>query len=126
MAKRVKLDLEYIFKASPNILFQFLTVPTCLVRWFCDEADEQDDFFYFNWNGAVQAAKIIDFIEEERLRLQWEDAEEGEYLEYRIYKSRITEETILEVTDFCDDNEINDQKKLWESTIKNLKNAMGA
>lgn len=126
MAKRVKLQLEYIFRSSPTILFQFLTMPACLVRWFCDEADEQDDFFYFVWNGSVQAAEIIDFIEEERLRLRWEDAESDEYLEYKIYKSPITDETVMEITDFCDDNEIQDQTKLWDSTIKNLKNAMGS
>jgi uncharacterized protein YndB with AHSA1/START domain len=126
MAKRVKLQLEYIFRSSPTILFQFLTMPACLVRWFCDEADEQDDFFYFVWNGSVQAAEIIDFIEEERLRLRWEDAEPDEYLEYKIYKSPITDETVMEITDFCDDNEIQDQTKLWDSTIKNLKNAMGS
>lgn len=125
MAKRVKLQLEYIFRSSPTILFQFLTMPACLVRWFCDEADEQDDFFYFVWNGSVQAAEIVDFIEEERLRLRWEDAEPSEYLEYKIYKSPITDETVMEITDFCDDNEIQDQTKLWDSTIKNLKNAMG-
>lgn len=126
MAKRVKLQLEYIFRSSPTILFQFLTMPACLVRWFCDEADEQDDFFYFVWNGSVQAAEIIDYIEEERLRLRWEDAEPDEYLEYKIYKSPITDETVMEITDFCDDNEVQDQTKLWDSTIKNLKNAMGS
>ncbi len=125
MAKRVKLQLEYIIKTSPAILFQFLTTPACLVRWFCDEADEQDDFLYFSWNGSVQVAEIVDFIEEERLLLRWEDADEEEFLEYRIYKSRITEETVMEITDFCDDNEIKDQTKLWDSTVKSLKNAMG-
>jgi uncharacterized protein YndB with AHSA1/START domain len=126
MAARVKLQLEYIIKTSPAILFQFLTTPPCLVRWFCDEADEQDDCFYFAWNGSVQVAEIIDFIEEERLRLRWEDAEdEDEYLEYRIYKSPITDETIMEITDFCDDNETKDQTKLWDSTVKSLKGAMG-
>lgn len=126
MAKRVKLELEYIIKSSPSILFQFLTMPVCLVRWFCDEADDQDDFFYFGWNGSVQVAEIVDFIEDERLRLRWEDADEDEYLEYRITKSPITEETILEITDFCDEGDVKDQTKLWESTIKTLKSEMGA
>ncbi|MFZ4544080.1 MAG: START-like domain-containing protein [Saprospiraceae bacterium] len=126
MAKRVKLQLEYIFRSSPTILFQFLTMPACLVRWFCDEADEQDEFFYFGWNGSVQAAAILDFIEEERLRLRWEDAEPDEYLEYKIYKSPITDETVMEITDFCDETEIKDQTKLWDSTVKSLKSAMGS
>jgi uncharacterized protein YndB with AHSA1/START domain len=126
MAKRVKLELEYIIKSSPSILFQFLTMPVCLVRWFCDEADDQDDYFYFGWNGSVQVAEIVDFIEDERLRLRWEDADEEEYLEYRITKSPITEETILEITDFCDEGDVKDQTKLWDSTIKTLKSEMGA
>ncbi|MFZ1786900.1 MAG: START-like domain-containing protein, partial [Saprospiraceae bacterium] len=37
--RREKIDLEFIFKASPAIVYQFLTQPACLVRWFCDAVD---------------------------------------------------------------------------------------
>ena len=38
-----------------------------------------------------------------------------------MYKSNITNETILELTDWCDDDEVDEQKDLWEEQMKKLK-----
>ncbi|HMP31438.1 MAG TPA: START-like domain-containing protein, partial [Saprospiraceae bacterium] len=78
---RVKIDLEFIFKASPAIVYQFLTEPTCLVRWFCEEADVNNELITFTWDGYDQEAEILEDIEEEKLKLRWLDADdEDEYL----------------------------------------------
>lgn len=122
---RVQIKMEYIFRASPAILYTFLTTPSCLIRWFCEESDVQGDTFTFTWDGADEVAELIDDIEEERLKFQWEDGEEGEYLEYKMYKSDVTNETILEVYDWCDDDEVDSQRDLWESQIKVLKQECG-
>lgn len=124
--ERVQINLEFIFRASPKILYQFLTTPSCLIRWFCDEIDIQDDTYTFMWSGAEEVAELIDDIEEERLRFKWEDADsEEEYLEFRFSKSPVTAETILEITDWCDEDEVDDQKQLWESQIKVLRQEAG-
>ena len=61
----------------------------------------------FVWSGSEEVAELIDDIEEERLRFKWEDADdEEEYLEFNISKSPVTGETILEITDFCDEDEV--------------------
>lgn len=118
--KRVSFDIEFIFRASPAILYQFITTPSCLVRWFCDEVDINGEKYTFTWQGADEDAEMIDDIEEERVRFKWDDAEENEYLEFRMYKSDVTNETILEITDFCDDNEVGETKELWNSQVKTL------
>lgn len=124
--KRVKIELEFIFRASPTILYKFLTTPSCLIRWFCDEVDIQGETFTFVWSGADEVAELIDDIEDERIRFKWEDADdEEEYLEFRMRKSPVTNETILEITDYCDDGEGDDQRQLWESQIKVLKQETG-
>ena len=64
--KRVSFDLEFIFRASPTILYKFLTTPSCLIRWFCDEVDIQGETFTFSWSGAEEAAEMLDDIEDER------------------------------------------------------------
>ena len=46
---RIKIDLEYIFKTSPAIIYNFVTTPACLVRWYCDEVDITNDVFKFYW-----------------------------------------------------------------------------
>lgn len=123
--KRIPVDLEYIFKASPAILYKFLTTPACLVRWFCDGVDINGDIYTFTWNGSDEDAEVVDDIEEERIRFVWEDADEGEYLEFRMYRSPVTEETVLEITDFTDEKEVEDLRRLWDSQIKNLRQETG-
>jgi len=122
---RVKIEMEFIFRASPNMLHQFLTLPENLVRWFADGVDISDDVYTFNWEGSEESATLLDDIEEERLRFKWEDSEEGEYFEFRMYISDITRQTILEITDFCDKGEEKEQKDLWAKQIQGLHNACG-
>lgn len=123
--KRVSFDMEFIFRASPAILYKFLTTPSCLIRWFCDEVDIIGDTYTFSWNGAEEVAELIDDIEEERLRFRWEEAAYGEFLEFRMYKSPVTGETVLEITDFADDDEVDDQRELWATQIKDLRKETG-
>lgn len=122
---RVKFDMEFLFRASPAIVYRFITTPSCLVRWFCDTADITGDIYTFTWEGFDEVAELIDDIEEERLRFHWEDREEGEYLEFRMYKSEVTNETILEITDFANDDEVEDQKQLWKSQLDVMRSEMG-
>jgi uncharacterized protein YndB with AHSA1/START domain len=123
---RVKIDLEYIFRASPAIIYTFVTTSECLVRWYCDEVDITNDLYKFYWEGSNQTAYIVDDIEEERVRFKITDApNDDEYLEYRMYKSEVTNETILEITDFCDDDEVGEIKDLWNSLIVELRKECG-
>lgn len=118
--------MEFMFKASPAILYKFLTAPSCLVRWFCDEVDIQDDQFTFYWEGYAEKANLLDDIEEERLRFQWLDSDwENEFFEYRIKSSDVTGDTILEITDFADEDEVDDQRQLWDSQISELMKETG-
>ena len=123
--KRVSFEMEFIFRASPAILYTFLTTPACLVRWFCDGVDINTDVFTFTWDGADENAEMLDDIQEERVRFKWEDADEGEYLEFRMYESGVTNETVLEITDFCDDDEVDSQMDLWNTQLKKLKTECG-
>lgn len=124
--KRIKIDLEFIFRASPKILYQFWTTPSCLIRWFCDEVDINDGVYSFSWDGYPELAALVEDIEEERIRFKWEEAEDKEeFLEVRMTRSPVTAETILEITDYCDEDELAEQKLLWESQIKRLRQETG-
>lgn len=122
---RIKIDLEFLFRASPAILYKFFTTPACLIRWFCDEVDITGDTYTFFWSGSEEVAELIDDIEEERLRFEWEDGEEGEFLEIRFSRSPVTGETILEITDFCDEDDKDDQVQLWSSQMEQLRKETG-
>ncbi len=123
---RESFTLEFIFRASPAILYKFFTTPSHLIRWFCDEVDINGDEYTFVWEGSEEVATLFENIEDERLRFRWEDAEdEDEFLEFKMSKSPVTGETILEVTDFCDADEVDDQRQLWETQIERMRNATG-
>jgi uncharacterized protein YndB with AHSA1/START domain len=124
--KRVSFKMEFLFRASPSILYQFFTTPNCLIRWFCDEVDITGEVYTFTWEGADEIAELAEDKENERIRFKWEDADsDDEYLEFKFEKSPVTNETILILTDFCDDDEIDDQRQLWESQMKQLKQETG-
>lgn len=123
--KRVSFISEFIFKASPTILYKFITTPSCLVRWFCDEVDITGEIFTFSWDGSEEIAEMIDDFEDERVRFKWEDSDDEEFLEFRFSKSPVTGETILEIEDYCDEDEVDEQKDLWASQIKVLRQETG-
>jgi len=124
--KRVSFEMEFLFRASPTILYKFLSTPNCLIRWFCDAVDITDDVYTYTWDGAEEVAHLIDDIENERLKFQWEEAEsDEEFLEIRFKKSPVTGETIMELTDWCDDDEVDEQKQLWTTQMAQLRRETG-
>lgn len=124
---RVSYECEFIFRASPTILYKFFNSPACLTRWFCDEVEIEEDIYTFVWDGMVETAKLIHDVEDERLRFKWENSEnENEFFEVRFEVSDITGDTILYIRDFCDDDEVEDQRHLWESQINRLRQETGS
>lgn len=123
MSDKVPFTVERTFRASPTILFKFLTTPSGLVQWFADHVDRNGDIFSFFWNGVEERASVASYDEDEYLKLQWADSDS--YIEYRIEKSEVTGETILFVTDFAEADELDDQQQLWESQLDDLAKCMG-
>ncbi len=123
---RESFEIEFIFKASPAMLYNFLSASERLVMWFCDEVDIEKDRYDFYWEGSKESAILVESIEESKLVFKWVDADsEDEYLEFDMYKSPITNETILKITDFADSDEVDDQIALWESQIEELRKVIG-
>ncbi len=124
MAEKVKLTIEYEFRASPNILYEFLTNPSHLAQWFADHCDKNGDVYSFFWNGYEEKATVIDTKEPDFLKWQWEDDEE-KIIEFRLGKTDISNATILTVIDSIEEDEADDQELLWDSQIKTLRSIVG-
>lgn len=123
---RKKFTLEYIIRSSPSILFEFVTQPTNMAQWFSDYCDSQGDIFIFGWNGSYQRARQAEWLEDDFVKYHWEDSPKDEFFSFKVYKSDISNETILEVTDFADQKEIKDQTFLWDKQVEDLKHVIGA
>jgi hypothetical protein len=53
-------------------------------------------------------------------------SEKGEYFEFRIEKTEISNQTVLLVKDFAEKSEIRDQSRLWEYQLKELFHRIGS
>ena len=124
--ERVKITTDFLMRASPSLLYRYFTTPGDIMRWFCDGVDISQGVYTFEWSGAGEEARLTENIENELVRFDWLDPDRvGEYLEFKISKAGVTNETVLEITDFCDDDEIEEQKELWAAQIDALRSATG-
>ena len=103
---RKKFTAEYIVRSSPSILFEFLTQTSSLAQWFSDYCDSQGDIFIFGWGGSFQRARQSEVIEDEFVKYHWEGGNKDEFFSFRVYKSEISNDTVLEITDFAEAKEI--------------------
>lgn len=125
MHQKKPFELEFVFRASPNILFNFLTTPSGLSQWFAESVDTDGDMYIFTWSSSEERAECLEKNEPDLVRFRWEDSDEDEYFEFKIERSEVTGDTILFVTDFAADFELDDQKLLWESQISDLSKRIG-
>lgn len=117
---RVKVTLEFTVRSTPNFLFNFLSTPSGLAQWFADYVDINENIYSFTWDGQVEEAEVLESEENSFIRFRMEENEEEEYLEFRITKSEVTGDTVLLVTEFIDDEEMDNQKQLWDTQIDAL------
>lgn len=124
--KKTMFTMEYPVRCSPAILFEFLSTPNGLQEWFADKVDQREDVFTFSWNGAGDEAERVAFAENEFVRYKWDYYNDDEYFEFRIDQSPVTNETILQITDFADKVDIKDQQQLWNTQVNDLKHRIGS
>lgn len=126
MSDRKKVVFDYPIKSAPAVLYNFLTTPEGLSQWFAEHVDFFDKVYQFSWDGSAEEAILLDTIEDQMVKFKMEDNEENEYLEFRIEKSEISNDTILFITEFLDDMDVEDQRIFWNTQIDRLKGSIGA
>ena len=117
--------LEFPVRCSPSILYEFLSTPAGLGEWFADKVDERDNIFYFGWSGTFEKAEVLESEDDKFIKFRWLEAPKGEYFQFGIEKSEITNQTILVVTDFAEKKDIKDQSSLWDHQVKDLFHRLG-
>lgn len=118
-------QVEFSIRSSPSILFNFLSTPSGLSQWFADEVKANDDHYVFSWNGVGEEAELVELEENKKVKFIWTNSEEEVFFSFEIDKSEVTGDTILIITDFADEEEIEDQQLLWESQVYTLKRLVG-
>lgn len=123
---RVKLELEFVVKSSPNILFNYISTPSGLVEWFADDVNVKGKNYTFFWDGDENVAELLKKVNGKNVRFRWLDNPDDEYFEMEIQKDELTNDIALIVTDWADEDESEEISLLWESQVQDLRNALGA
>jgi len=127
--KREKFELEFPLRASPKMLFPFLSTPSGMSEWFCDDVNSRSEMFTFFWDGSEEQARLIKKQQDRLVRFRWiSDEEDGleTYFEFRIEVDALTNDTSIIVTDFAESDDMEEAKLLWDSQIRELQHLIGA
>lgn len=127
MSDKIKYDMEFPIHASPSLLFQYIATPSGMQEWYADNVNSRGEFFTFIWEGSEEKAKLVSKNKGQSIRFQWVDDEDTDYyFEMRIQVDSITKDVSIMVTDFAEDDEIEEGKMLWENMISELKQLLGS
>jgi|TARA_B110000908_G_C10131645_1_gene392486 uncharacterized protein YndB with AHSA1/START domain len=127
MSNKIKFEIEFPIHASPKMLYQYFGTPSGLSEWFADNVNSRGELFTFIWDGAEEQAKMLSKKMDSRIRFKWlENEDEDSYFEFRIEVDELTKDVSLMVTDFADEDEVEESKMFWENQISELKQRIGA
>ena len=124
---KVKFEIEFPIHASPSMLYQYFSTPSGLEEWFSDKANSRGKLITFFWDDSEEQALIISKKNEEKVRYEWLESEgDDSYFEFRIQVDEITKDVSLIITDFAEEDEVEESKMLWTNQIDELKHRIGA
>ena len=126
MSDKIKFQIEFVIQSSPQLLYQYLSTPSGLSEWFADNVNSRGELFNFIWDGSEEEAKLLKRKSDEFIRFAWEDSDDGVYFEMKIIVDEITSDVSLFITDFAEEDEVEEAKMLWENQVSSLKQILGS
>lgn len=127
---KTKIELEFVIQASPQLLYQYMHTPSGLSEWFADNVNARTEKYSFFWDDSEEEALLLRKKANEFVRFRWlngDDDQDDCYFEMRIVVDEIfTKDVSVVVTDFADEDEVDETKMLWESQIGDLKQVLGS
>ncbi len=127
MEDKIKYEMEFPIQVSPSLLYQYISTPSGMSEWYADNVNSRGEYFTFMWEGSEEKAKLLGKKSGERIKFRWLDDEDTDYFfELRIQVDEITKDVSLMITDYAEDDEIDEGKMLWENMVSNLKQILGS
>ena len=126
MSDKIKYELEFVVKSSANLLYSYIATPSGLGQWFADNVNSRGERFIFIWDGSEEVAQLVSKKMNHSIRFKWDTDDDPEtYFELKIQIDDLTKDVALIVTDFADEDEVDEAKLLWEAQLDNLHAIIG-
>ena len=129
MESKIKFEVEYPIHASPSMLYQYISTASSLSEWFADNVNSRGIIFSFFWDDTEEKAELLSSKPNSFVKFRWLDDTDDQdkyYFEIRIVVDEITKDVSLIVTDFSYEDEVEENKMLWDNQISDLKQVIGS
>jgi len=126
MGDKTKFEIEFVIQSSPQLLYNYISTPSGLSEWFADNVNSRGELFIFIWDGTEETAKLLKRKNDEFVKFAWEENDDDSYFEMRIIVDEITKDVSLFISDFAEDDEMEEAKMLWENQVSDLKQVLGS
>ncbi|MBU3821589.1 SRPBCC domain-containing protein [Flavobacteriaceae bacterium XHP0103] len=128
MDEKIRFDIEFPIHASPQLVYQYISTPSGLSEWFSDNVNSRGELFTFIWDDSEEQAKLVSKKSDERVKFRWlaDEDDKSVFFEIKIQVDEITKDVSLIVTDFAEEDEVDESKMLWENQIASLKQVLGS
>ncbi|MBL19666.1 MAG: hypothetical protein CMC82_07580 [Flavobacteriaceae bacterium] len=126
---KIQFEIEFVIQASPQLLYQYMHTPSGLSEWFADNVNARTEKYSFFWDDSEEDALLLRKKANEFVRFRWlndDDDQDDCFFEMRIVVDEITKDVSIVVTDFAEEDEVEETKMLWESQIGDLKQVLGS
>lgn len=122
---RKKYSVEFPFRAKQELIYNYISTATGLNEWFADDVNVNGKIYTFIWDGAEEKAEVLTRKMNKSCKYRWIDRDEDEYVEFNLVKDELTNEVTLLITDFDEEDDIEDAKAVWKVSIDQLKSIIG-
>lgn len=122
-----KIELEYLVRCSPAVLYTFLSSPSGLSEWFCDDVNVKNGIYTFLWKPDYEEqAQLLSSKENQYIRFKWINNTDEQFFEFRIMVDEITSEVALLINDYSDVEDRDETILFWNNSIHNLHDIIGS
>ena len=126
MSEKTKFEIEFVIQSSPQLLYQYISTPSGLSEWYADNVNSRSERFTFIWDGTEENGKMLKKKSDEFVKFAWEENDDDRFFEMRIIVDEITKDVSLFITDFAEDDEVEEARMLWENQVSDLKQVLGS
>ncbi|MCC9135261.1 START-like domain-containing protein [Pontibacter silvestris] len=130
-ATKTKFVKEYPINASAKLVYPYLSSPSGLAQWFCDDvAVNEDKLYNFVWDGRSHYAEITGLRTNRSVRFIFREddkshSEDPSYIDFTIESSELTQEQFVKVVDYSDEEDHEELDELWEHLMQKLRETVG-
>ena len=127
ISMKTPFEIEFLLKTSPRVLEDKLTTPSGLGDWFADKVNVSGNIYEFFWNGSSEKAELQALKPGSKIRFKWlNDEEEDYFFEISFTIDTLTNVVALNITDYAEEDELDDSKLVWEKNVHDLIRLLGA